>query len=105
MAYMRGEIYIWANDTHIHFWACEGYDGWDKTGWHDSSMRAKAASGVALPHDVADEFVVMRLAQMLDEGCLTDAVARAVGKWRGNGGCHALIEYAGVLCEVATRGK
>ena len=102
MSYMRGDIYIWANGTHVHFWAREGYDGWDEAGWHDSTQ-ATDASGVALPQAVADAYVVMRMAQMLDEGCVVDAIEHALEKFSGNGGCRALAAHAEGLREAATK--
>ena len=102
MSYMRGDIYIWADSTYVHFWAREGYDGWDEAGWHDPTQAA-GASGVALPQAVADEYVVMRMAQMLDEGCVVAAIEQALEKFRGNGGCLALAEHAWVLREAAAK--
>jgi len=67
MSYMRGDIYVWADSNHVHFWAREGYDHWDEAVWNGLTSTAKA-SGVALPQSVADEYVVMRMAEMLDEG-------------------------------------
>ena len=102
MSYMRGDIYIWAGDTSVHFWARDGYDGWDEAGWHDPAQ-ATGASGVALPQVVADEYVVMRMAEMLDEGCVVAAIEQALEKYRGNGGCHALADHAEILREVAAK--
>jgi hypothetical protein len=102
MSYMRGDIYIWADGTHVHFWARDGYDGWDEAGWHEPTQTAQA-SGVALPQTVADEYVVMRMAQMLDEGCVIIAIEHALEKFSGNGGCHALAEHAEVLREAARK--
>src|SRR5262245_38414072 len=102
MSYMRGDIYIWAGYTSVHFWVRDGYDGWDEAGWHDPA-RATRASGVALPQVVADEYVVMRMAEMLDEGCVGAAIEQALEKYQGNGGCRALAGHAEILREVAAK--
>ena len=102
MSYMRGDIYIWAGDTSVHFWVRDGYDGWDEAGWHDPA-RPTGASGVALPQRVADEYVVMRMAEMLDEGCVVAAIEQALEKYRGNGGCRALADHAEILREIAAK--
>lgn len=102
MSYMRGDIYIWADGTSVHFWARDGYDAWDEAGWHDSTQAAEA-SGVALSQEVADEYVVMRMAEMLDEGCVGAAIEQALAKYSGNGGCRALAEHDGILREAAAK--
>ena len=95
MAYMRGSFYLWQDDVTIHLWSRNGYDGWDQSVWNetvDSTVaEANRASGVAIPPGVADEFVVMRIAQLIDEGKLSEAIDRAIHKWGGNGGCRMLI--------------
>jgi hypothetical protein len=30
---MVGRQYVWVDDTHVHFWSAEGYDGWDESSW------------------------------------------------------------------------
>jgi hypothetical protein len=102
MSYMRGDMYIWADDTFVHFWARDGYDGWDEAGWYDPSL-GSSSSGVALPQTIADEYVVMRMAEMLNEGGVNDAIEQALAKYRGNGGCFALAEHAAVLREMAAK--
>lgn len=95
MAYMRGSFYLWQDDTNIHMWSRSGYDSWDESVWNepiDSPItEGIRPSGVAIPHEVADEFVAMRVAQLVDEGRLSETVARALHKWDGNGGCSTLI--------------
>lgn len=39
---------------------------------------ATNASGVSIPKEIMDEFVVMRLAQLLREGKLHETIARAI---------------------------
>ncbi|MBM4297797.1 MAG: hypothetical protein FJ143_08660 [Deltaproteobacteria bacterium] len=96
MSYMRGDTYIWSDGTHVHFWARDGYDEWDQAGWHDPNSTGNP-SGVALPQAIADEYVVMRMAEMIDEGCVTVAIEHALEKFRGNGGCIALANHADLL--------
>ena len=103
MSYMRGDIYIWADSPHVHFWSRDGYDSWDEAVWN-SPHQASGASGVALPQAVVNEYVVMRMAEMLDEGCVVAALEQALRKFSGNGGCLALAERAGILREVAAKG-
>jgi hypothetical protein len=38
MSYMRGEYYIWQSEGRTHFWAMDGYDGWDETGWGEDAL-------------------------------------------------------------------
>lgn len=100
MAYLRGETYIWRDEGGFHFWAKDGYDNWDTTGWADdetSEKRAegyKNASGVSIHEEVMDGFVMMRLAQLIYEGkveSVTDYVVRELG---GNGGSMMLLRNA-----------
>lgn len=105
MSYMRGDYYIWHDGENLHLWVAEGKDGWDQSVWyqgvtckdpreeeeHDLDVKA---SGVMIPESVLDEFVVMRLAEMIQEGKAQEVVKRAVSRWNGNGGCLALNRYA-----------
>jgi hypothetical protein len=103
MAYMRGRHYLWRDDR-LHVWVADGHDGhdgWDEPDWgeahrtsgegHTGSSRP---SGVSLPQDVADEYVVMRLAELLRDGVVLDAIERALTNHAGNGGAVALVQYA-----------
>jgi hypothetical protein len=102
MSYIRGRTYLWVDETHIHFWSAEGYDGWDESSWmqafQDSSDRRSAAfgrpSGVSLRQKVADEYVVMRLAELVATGELGAAMDRALATHAENSGCRVLIELA-----------
>jgi hypothetical protein len=105
MAYMRGEHYIWHDGEKLHLWVADGKDGWDQSVWYtsvtgkepgdeeESNLDVKA-SGVMISESVLDEFIVMRLAEMLQERKARKAVKRAISKWSGNGGCLALDKYA-----------
>lgn len=75
----------------------DGKDGWDQSVWYRGVTGKEPrdeeegdpdvkASGVMIPESVLDEFIVMRLAEMLQEGKAREAVSRAVSKWIGNGG-------------------
>jgi hypothetical protein len=66
----------------VHIWAANGYDDWDVAGWAcDEEGRRhpgrEEASGVGLPVHVMDEFVMMRLAEMIHEGLVDQAIDRA----------------------------
>ena len=102
MSYMRGDYYLWSDGERLHLWAADGYDGWDDSIWaqggrSNRKTADKRASGVALPLDVVDELVVMRLAQIVDERRFAGAIERAVAQYGGNGGCISLAEKAADL--------
>jgi hypothetical protein len=97
---MRGDYYLWSDGAEVlHIWVADGYDGWDEAIWATDEGgkryedRAKA-SGVGIPEKVMDEFVVMRLAQMVEEDLFEDAIDRAIENYGGNFGCTALSQAA-----------
>src|SRR5215210_4356925 len=97
MSYLRGDNYIWSDGERLHVWVADGYDGWDQAVWaaDDSEKRREDrvnASGVGILEGVMDEFVMMRLAQMLQDGLVKDAIDRAVARGGGNFGCEALAK-------------
>ena len=95
MSYIRGDYYVWADDSHVHIWARDGYDNWDGSVWNEGSGERnpeRRPSGVALPFEVADELAVMRIAELTEAGQLTDTIKRTLEKWKGNGGCFALTQ-------------
>jgi hypothetical protein len=108
MAYLRGDVYIWlGGDDRVHVWVADGDDGWAESGWAlcDDDRHAPGredASGVGVPQAPMDEFVVMRFAQLLDEGVLSDAINRALENHTGNGGCVALTRRAEQLNSLVT---
>ena len=74
MSYMRGACYIWRDDERVHVWAEDGGDGWHDSSWaeglkHDRSHPAEngEASGIGLRQEIADVYVVMRLAELVAE--------------------------------------
>jgi hypothetical protein len=99
MSYIRGDTYIWSDGARLHIWVADGYDGWDDAVW---AMEASAkrrpdrvnASGVGIPEEVMDEFVMMRVAQIMDEGLIEGAIERAIVRSRGNVGCDALVKHS-----------
>jgi len=99
MSYMRGDYYLWSDGENFHVWVADGYDNWDEAGWAlDKDGKRSAdrlnASGVGIPEKVMDAFVMMRLAQMIDEGLVDEAIDRAVGKFGGNVGSTVLAKNA-----------
>jgi hypothetical protein len=100
---MRGKYYLWKDDSLMHIWARDGYDYWDESSWHQDNKQESSdiqSSGVALPHEVIDEFVVMRFAQLIETGRLTPAITRARKKWQKNVGCDALTRIADHLTRI-----
>ncbi|MGI4791934.1 MAG: hypothetical protein ACRYFS_24185 [Janthinobacterium lividum] len=93
MAYMRGDYYLWDDESGLHIWAKDGYDGWDIAGWHEMDETAEGepifnpdhfvdgentASGVSIHQNIMDEYVMMRIAEMVKEGKVEDAVNRVL---------------------------
>ena len=95
---MRGDHYIWCDsDNFIHVWVRDGYDGWDACYEGEEGERHpdwENASGVSLSLDVMDEFVVMRLAQLLRDGRVCAAIDRVVGTGSTNSGALDLVYNA-----------
>ena len=99
---MRGDYYLWADGGDVlHIWAADGYDEWDESCWVDGRCEAgQKPSGVGIPEKVLDELVIMRLAQIIEEGLVDEAIDRAVSNQGGNYGCDTLSHNAGKLKEV-----
>ena len=100
MAYLRGETYIWRDESGFHFWAKDGYDNWDVTGWADNETGEKRAegyenaSGVSIREEIVDGFVMMRLAQLICEGKVETVVDHVVNELGGNFGSMMLMRNA-----------
>lgn len=97
MSYMRGDNYIWSAGEQLHIWVADGYDGCDQAVWaaDESEKRRKGrenASGVGNYEGVMDEFVMMRFAQMIEEGMVEEAIDRAVARSGGNFDCEVLAK-------------
>ena len=95
MSYMRGKYYLWTGSDGVHLWAFDGEDGWKDCGWAESvkhwkPKRGQTPSGVRIPEPILDEYVVMRLAELIDERIVAATIRRASKKWRGNGGAISL---------------
>src|SRR5689334_14266412 len=99
MAYMRGDYCLWDDESGLHIWAADGYDGWDESGWHrdaEGNIHSRhlrdgdnVASGVSIPQEIMDEYVMMRLAELLEAGHLEETLDRTLRRWerpslRGN---------------------
>ena len=110
MAYMRGNYYLWSDGDNLHIWMADGYDSWDEAGWaleKDDKRSADRlnALGVSIPEKVMDAFVMMRFAQMIDEGIVDKAIDRAVGEYGGNIGSMILTKNAEKLKAALARIK
>lgn len=88
MAYLRGNTYIWSDGRRMHVWVADGDDGWKESGWAEGLT--SSGSGVAITQDAMDEYVMMRFAELIQEGAACTAAERAIGAHHGNGGCMAL---------------
>lgn len=102
---MLGRQYVWVDDTHVHFWSAEGYDGWDESSWVQNfeapNDRRSAAfgrpSGVSLRQKTVDEYVVMRMAELVSTGEIVETIDRAIAHHGEQSGCQALTAQAGFL--------
>jgi hypothetical protein len=97
MAYLRGENYIWGDGERVHLWAADGLDNWQDSVWLEgvrSEVRERenqaGPSGVALSRDVADLYVVMRFAELVQERRVREIGERAVSAYGANTGCLTL---------------
>lgn len=90
VSYTRGRPYIWSDGRDVHIWSDQGDDGWRESGWAHGLQAG--ASGVGLSVGALDEFVLMRLAELIRDGGVCRAAERAMAHHRGNGGCVALVE-------------
>jgi hypothetical protein len=106
---MRGKHYLWSDGQLLHIWVADGDDGWNDSGWAATTQprttktkprRAgnKCPSGVGIPEKIMDEFVVMRLAELVAEGRAETAIRRACKRHAGNVGCWELAANAAQLC-------
>lgn len=102
MSYMRGDNYLWTDGGDIlHIWLANGYDGWDEIERAaDKRERGLRPSGVGIPEKVLDELVMMRLAQIIEEGIIDESIDRAIANHGGNFGCHPLAYNSEKLKEA-----
>jgi hypothetical protein len=93
MSYLRGDYYLWRDgNRQLHIWARNGCDGWHDSVWAETSGQGENDSGVQVPQEVMDRYVVMRLAELLVQKravAMLDAVVPP-GSELGNGGEAAL---------------
>jgi hypothetical protein len=105
MSYILGRQYVWVDATHLHVWSAEGYDGWDESSWAQDfetpNDRRSAAfglpGGVSLRQKVADEYVVMRMAELVATGEIGAVMDRALANHGANRGCQGLVQHASSL--------
>ncbi len=101
MSYMRGDCYLWVDGgNNLHIWVKNGYDEWDNSGWaatgeenEDGSSKVreemKNASGVSIPRETMDEYVVMRMAELISEDKAEEIINRVIapdGNCQNSGG-------------------
>jgi hypothetical protein len=100
MAYIRGANYIWHDEDRVHFWAADGLDNWQESSWIEGVQPTTKSgdevgpSGVGLDHAVADLYVVMRFAELVQQRRVREIAERAVSEYGRNGGCLALRALA-----------
>lgn len=75
MAYLRGDYYFWCDDgDYLHLWATDGEDehlsGWENT---------EKPGGVKIPEKVMDEYVLMRVAELIYDGKIEETLERIFG--------------------------
>jgi len=105
LSYIVGRQYVWVDDTHVHIWSAEGYDGWDESSWvkgfEAPTERRSAAfgrpDGVSVRQKVADEYVAMRMAELVATGEVGRVIDRALANHGENKGCRTLVERASAL--------
>lgn len=101
MSYLRGDTYIWSSGDRTHFWIADGDDHWRESGWIEG--RGESATGVAILQDTVDEFVMMRVAEMIDAELVGAAIDRALENGSGNGGCLSLANQKDELRSMLAR--
>ena len=106
MAYIRGDHYIWSDGERLHVWMFDGADGWEESGWAtDLDGRRGAnratASGTSIPQSVMDEYVMMRVVELVDEGLIGGTIQRALR--HGNFGGQSLAKRAESIVNALAR--
>jgi hypothetical protein len=100
VSYTKGSTYIWSDGEQLHLWADEGLDGWQAM---EQYIAKPNAPGVQIPEHVADQFAVMRFAELLKSRQAPAVMESALALWVGNFGCVALEELAPAIrrfCEA-----
>lgn len=88
MSYIRGEFYTWVSGCDRHHLPSGARTCYE----HD---RIWIAAVTALPMEVFDALVVMRHAELVEEGLLEENEQRVVEKYGGNFGSYALQKKRG----------
>ena len=97
MAYFRGDIYVFDTDTDFHLWRRERYSSHAESGWGE--IDPESTSGVQMPIETMDRFVLMRLAELVADKkavAVLDAFLRELDGG-GNTGNVQLLGNAAVL--------
>ncbi len=94
MAYTKGSTYIWSDGEQLHLWSETGLDHWQSIPAYGGKP---GGSGVQIDEAIADQFAVMRFAELLKLGEARSAIEQAIAHWGGNFGCTALEELAPIL--------
>jgi hypothetical protein len=84
MAYMRGDYYIWRGSCY----AAEGLD--DPPDSRECIYFSTPDMSGSMDMDVFDDLVVMRYAQIVEQGRMREVKERAAQNYEGNFGCDAL---------------
>lgn len=90
MAYFRGDHYVFDDGDHVCWWVRGRYDAHRHWG---ESLGRDGSTGVQVPCDLMDRFVLMRFAEMLVDGsagALLDEMSIEVSK-TGNSGHVQLL--------------
>jgi hypothetical protein len=97
MSYTRGETYIWSDGERLHIWSESGMDDWHEAEKYEGNPNA---SGVQITESIADDFAVMRFAEILKAGNAQKSIESALANWSGNSGCEALEQFAEQLRQL-----
>ena len=109
MAYFRGDIYVFDTGDAFHLWRRERYSSHAESVWAENDP--ESTSGVQIPVETMDRFVLMRLAELVAEKkavALLDTFCRELA---GGGNCgevqllgnEAVVRAALVDLEAKTR--
>lgn len=91
MSYTKGSTYIWSDGERLHLWSESGLDHWQSIPEYGDKPNG---SGVQIDEAIADQFAVMRFAELLKSSAASSAIEQAVAQWGGNYGCAALKALA-----------
>jgi len=96
---MRGANYIFrGEDDRVHLWIDDGLTPWEESIWAEGKViDPRPAAGVAIKQEIMDEYVVMRFAELVEQGLAAGAIDRAGAKDDGNFGCRGLQRCAPAL--------